>query len=110
MAYPRECAGCGIRYRGFSEPGECAHVTLGAEDGGTPSPWASDKSGRIMALGCLACGAIFEWDYFGQAPGEQRLGQPLRVLRDPVAGWQSGGTFAVGRSRRPSVAIYSRAV
>src|SRR5688500_6412473 len=87
MAYPRSCEGCGVQYTDFARQGNFVHVTLTAEDGGTSSPWAPDKPGRVMDIGCKLCGAIFRWDYFGRSE-DGRLGQPLAIVRTPVENWR----------------------
>jgi hypothetical protein len=38
-----------------------------ATPGGTPSPWRPELPGRLLALRCLLCGGVYEWDYFASA-------------------------------------------
>jgi hypothetical protein len=108
MGYPRQCEGCKIRFEGVSGQGDAGHVTLDARDGGARSPWAADLPGRILEIGCKACGAIFEWDYFRPA-SDGRLGVSLALLREPVAAWKPGDSFALGPSRRSAYEPQRRA-
>jgi hypothetical protein len=105
MAYPRECEGCGVRYPAFPGQGPAEHVTISAQDGGTPSPWVPDKPGRVLEIGCTACGAVYKWNYFGEGL-DGRLGMPLGLVRAPVEGWELGDGFRSGRLR--SVALEER--
>jgi hypothetical protein len=100
MAYARECIGCGFQYAGLPALGTSAQVTLSAEDGGTPSPWLPDGTGRIMDIGCKMCGAIFRWDYFGRAQ-DGRLGNLVALVRGSVPEWKLEQTFP-GDSQMPT--------
>jgi hypothetical protein len=102
MAYPRRCAGCAGQYENFTGQGESTHVTLAAQDGGTASPWATERPGRILDLGCKMCGAIYRWDYFAPA-ADGRLGSFAGLLRAPVAGWSREVAFS---GRTISTAAY----
>ena len=105
MAYPRRCEGCGVQYTDFARQGNFVHETLTAEDGGSSSPWAADKPGRILDIGCKLCGAVLRWDYFGRA-GDDRLGVLLELVRGPVENWRnepepsSQETWAQKRAQR----------
>ena len=99
MAYPRSCIGCGVQYSGPTGQGTLSHVTLVANDGGTSSPCAPDLPGRLLDIGCKACGAVVRWDYFGPAE-DGRLGSALSLVRPPVDGWMPGDPFAFERGRR----------
>jgi hypothetical protein len=65
-AYPRACPLCAADYRKPEVP-DLEHVTLAAEDGGTPSPWRPDRPGRTLTLRCTPCGGSYPWDYFADA-------------------------------------------
>lgn len=93
MAYPRRCEGCGLPYTTWAGHINFPHLTLASQDGGAASPWAPEKPGRILDLGCRLCGAIFRWDYFAVSEGERRLGKPLGLIRGPVKGWRTGDAF-----------------
>lgn len=91
MAYPRRCEGCGASYTSWAGQINFPHLTLASQDGGTASPWAPEKPGRILDIGCRLCGSIFRWDYF--APGEGRLGRAISLLRGPLPNWRAGDAF-----------------
>ena len=61
MVYPRACPSC---LRDEPSP-EQLFSTRAAVDGGTPSPFRPETPGRILDLRCVACWALFRWDYFG---------------------------------------------
>jgi hypothetical protein len=73
MVYPRACPSCA---RDEPSP-EQLFSTRAAVDGGTPSPWRPETPGRILDLRCVACWALFRWDYFGTRLVEMiRAGDP----------------------------------
>jgi hypothetical protein len=96
MAYPRRCAGCSAPYDSFVGHSQSTHVTLGAEDGGTSSPWLLSQPGRLMEMGCRMCGAIYRWDYFGPS-ADGRLGTVTEIMRGPVPGWSAEVAFTTMR-------------
>ncbi len=76
MTYPRTCPVCSTIYFSGLKTG---HVSLGAEAGGTPSPWRPRDPGRLILLACQQCGATYWWDYFGSALASDR---PIGRRRD----------------------------
>ena len=83
MAHPTRCPLCAADYRGGSA--DTLHVTVGAEPGGTPSPWRPQQPGRVLTMLCLACGRRFPWDYFADAQDAEAK-EPMAFPR-----WDWGG-------------------
>jgi hypothetical protein len=108
MAYPRWCEGCAVDFASLPGQGTSAHVTVSAEDGGTPSPWSRDNSGRVLEIGCKLCGAIFRWDYFGPAT-DGRLGCAVGLRRGSQMEWRPEQGFMPESSYPASFAPHRRA-